>query len=407
MSDSVANEPLPSKQYDDEYVFKVPSMRFEAYKDGEFEHDERLLLTALTGRYKLKADGFHRLLAKFIMRLPKGYSSSRERVDVDVDVPPFASEFRSTKELSNQIGLNDLFDCDLNEEQLLKALPLESFVSNENLHAKNWLFAAISSLLIRSKIKNPKCQKSKYKNLCNKLYALSGKNPLFNLDKDNNPWKITINFNKFEKIMKRESDALHFAICWMVLVLENYPNSRAAHLFKFCFLQCAKHHGLVLFALWDQLTNLGSDLALENERWSRIAKNIDAVGKSLKNLNQFYLELPAKMVNGKRTVSSQRWRYCRLVDDKFFTYVGISANLKTCLAMVFVIDLFWVGKRYADFVKSREKRPGFQKLTEEEEKLLKKEHEIFQENYHRKAFSFIDYFQKKMLMAGSEKSDAN
>ena len=402
MSDSVPNEAFTSKPYDDEYVFKVPSMRFEAYKDGEFEHDERLLLTALTGRYKLKTDGFHRLLAKFIMHLNE-YSSTSEACEVDA--PPFAAEFRSAGELSNQIELSDLFDCDMNEDQLLEQLPSESGSALAyDLQVKRWLFAAISSLLIRARTKNAKNQKAKYRKLClDRLRAISGYCCPLNLD--STPYKIAINFNKFEKIMKRESDALRFAICWMVLVLENYPDSRAAHLFNFCFLDSARNHGLALIVHWEQIRK-GSSSDLELERWFRISENVDGVDKSFKNLTRFYKELPTTSdENGKLRVTSSRWRYCRLIDSEFFNYIRVSANLKACLAMLFVIDLIWCPdeKRYPGFVKSRENRPGLQKLTKEEEELLRKEHQVFLYDSKRKSFlSMSDTLKSYLLAIGDE-----
>ena len=391
MSHSIPNEPLPSKPYDDEYVFKVPSMRFEAYKDGEFEHDERLLLTALTGRYKLKADGFHRLLAKFIMHL-NGFSTSRPFEKVEIEVPPFASEFKTAGELSNQIELNEVFYDDLIEDQLLEKLPFDREkmyqlrTESDFQRVKSWLFAAISSLLIRSRIRNPKKQKAKYKELFKKLPAISYPSSESLLNMNQTPFKIAINFNKFERIMKQESDALRFAICWMVLVLENYPRSNATDLFKFCFLNSARNHGLVLFVHWDQM-GYNAPAKLKWRRLDKIAENVHGVGKSIENLERFFGELPTKAdKDGKPMVFSLRWRYCRLIHSEFFSYLGISANLKAFLVLLFAQDHFILysnKNQYFEFVKSRENRPGFQKLTEEEEEFLKKDVEYFRNKLNK------------------------
>ena len=383
-SDEVPSPALPLKPYDSDYVFNGPFLQFEKYRDGEFEHDERLFLTALTGRYKLKADGFHRLIAKFIMHLNDAVNAYSSRFEtVEVEVPSFVSEFRSTKVLSNQIELSDVFYCDLKEEQLVLAFDISAIrypkTESELLNAKRWLFAAISSLLILLKIKKPAKIEQLYDGLCkgrlgkiSKVQALCMSNLL----------KVAIDFKKFEKIMKVKSDALQFAIFWMVLDCENYPSSNATHLFNFCFLNIAQNYGLVLFVQWAEFASSAS-WGLRWKRLLKIGENVDGFSKSIYHLSRFYKELLEKVdKDGEpKKLHDVRWRYCRLVDSDYFNYMGISANLRACLVFLFVEKLnFPSSKSYSEFVNSRKKRPGFQKLTDEEEDFLRKD----QEHYHKK-----------------------
>lgn len=196
----------------------------------------------------------------------------------------------------------------------------------------------------------------------------------------------------------------------MVLVFENYPDSRAAQLFNFCFLDSARNHGLGLIVNWEKIEKYCSS-DLEFERWSRIKNNIEGVRKSFENVTQFFKEVPMKTYqDGKLRVTSSRWRYCRVIDSGFFNYLGISANLKACLAMLFVIDLiFWCSdekareRRYPGFVKSRENRPGLQKLTEEEEEFLRKDHQVFLYQWNRKHFLMMSDWLKEAYLAMGDK----
>ena len=349
-----------NRPYENDYIFKIPFMKYREYEDGEFEKDEKLFLTALTGRFKLKKDGFHRLIAKFILHLNVNLEDSSKRLEFTI--PSFASKFTSTIEISNRINLNDVFDCELKDEQL-KCCPFESFSEyKDDFLNKAPLYASISSLLIRLKTNNPKNLKAKYK-------KFSFLFPYYGRRCEESVAKLPINFNRFNKIMKEESDEINFAICYMVLIYENYPESKANMVFRNSFLESAKYYGLALYIKWAKLAEDEKKLELLNKSVNFISAN-----EFEENLYRFSKEI--------RISIPIRVCFSRLIDLNFFNYMGISTNLKAILVILYIENLFCCSgndhiHEYFKFVESRKRRANFQELTDEEKEYMNKEYQKY------------------------------